>query len=87
MFASMFGPSEDGFADNLTIPEGIEIAEPEPDATDAMSIDAPKGSDEFQDTIRRFLAVAGNGVTIFTPNMPSFTQSINGSLQDVPRLY
>jgi len=27
-FASMFGPSEDGFADNLTIPEGIKIANP-----------------------------------------------------------
>jgi hypothetical protein len=32
MFASMLGPSEDGFADNLTIPEGIEIAEPDLDA-------------------------------------------------------
>lgn len=28
MFASLFGPSEDGFADNLTIPQNIEVKEP-----------------------------------------------------------
>lgn len=71
----MFGPSEDGFADNLTIPEGIEIAEPTPDKTDAMGRDAPKGSDEFQDTVRRAVVVAGNNVTEFTPDMPSLREA------------
>ncbi len=28
MFASMFGPSEDGFADNLMIPADVEVADP-----------------------------------------------------------
>jgi hypothetical protein len=28
MFASLFGPSEDGFADNLIIPQNIEVNEP-----------------------------------------------------------
>lgn len=34
MFTSMFGPSEDGFADNLTIPQNIAVFEPkkEPDS-------------------------------------------------------
>lgn len=44
--ASMLGPSEDGFADNLTIPEGIEIAEPDPNTNGAMRINAPKEIDK-----------------------------------------
>jgi len=71
MFTSMFGPSEDGFADNLTIPEGIEIAEPDQDATDPWGAKTPKGSDEFQDAIRKALTVPGNNSTEFTPAMPS----------------
>lgn len=70
-FASMFGPSEDGFADNLTIPEGIEIAEPESDATDPWGANTPKGSDEFQKAIRKALTVPGDNTTEFTPAIPS----------------
>lgn len=75
MFASMFGPSEDGFADNLTIPEGIEIAEPEPDASAPMDVSTAKRTDELQDSVRKALAVAGGDVTEFTPEMPSLSKA------------
>jgi hypothetical protein len=75
MFASILGPSEDGFADNLTIPEGIEIADPDPDTTDAWGVNTPKGSDELQDLVRKALAVPGNDATVFVPNMPSLRKA------------
>jgi hypothetical protein len=75
MFASMFGSSEDGFADKLTIPEGIEIANPDTDSTDAWSVNTPQGSDEFQDIIRKALAVSGNDATEFAPHMPSLRKA------------
>ena len=75
VFASMFGPSEDGFADDLTIPEGIEIAEPDPDTTDPMGANCPKGSDEFQDTIRKALTVPGNDIIQFVPAIPSLRKA------------
>jgi hypothetical protein len=75
MFASMFGPSEDGFADNLTIPEGIDIAEPDQDATDRWGINASKGSDGFQESIRKALTVSGDSTTEFIPAMPSLRRA------------
>ncbi len=75
MFASMFGPSEDGFADNLTIPEGIEIAEPDQDATDPWGANTPDGSDDFQDAIRRALTAPGDNTPEFTPAMPSLRRA------------
>jgi hypothetical protein len=75
MLASMFGPSEDGFADALTIPEGIEIAEPEPDASDTMNASTAKGTDELQASVRKALAVAGGNATEFTPEMPSLSKA------------
>lgn len=71
MFASMFGPSEDGFADNLAIPEGIEIADPDQDTTDPWGANTSKGSDDFQNSVRRALAAPGTGIPDFTPAMPS----------------
>lgn len=71
MLASMFGPSEDGFADKLTIPEGFEIHEPGPDAGDTMKSNTSDGTDEFQAAIRRALLVPGVDATGFTPEMPS----------------
>lgn len=71
MFASMFGPSEDGFADDLTIPEGIEISEPDRDASDTMAGSSEKGTDELQDIVRKALEVPGGDVAEFTPAMPS----------------
>lgn len=73
MFASMFGPSEDGFADSLTIPEGIEIADP--DATDAWGAHALEGSDALQDIVRKALAAPGNDATVFAPTMPSLRKA------------
>lgn len=75
MFASMFGPIEDGFADNLTIPEGIEIAEPHQDATDPWGAKTPRGSDEFQEAIRQAFSVPGDNTTEFIPAMPSLRQA------------
>ncbi len=75
MFASMFGPSEDGFADNLTIPEGIEIADPDQDTTDPWNATPPTGGDEFQDAVRKALAVPGNGTPGLAPAMPSLRRA------------
>ena len=75
MFASMFGPSEDGFADNLKIPEGIEIAEPGPDTSDTMGVSTAEETDELQDSVRKALAVPGGDVAEFTPEMPSLSKA------------
>jgi hypothetical protein len=75
MFASMFGPSEDGFADNLTIPDDIEIAEPDQDSTDPWSANKPMGSDGFQDAVRKALIVQGDNTIEFTPAMPSLRKA------------
>ena len=75
MVASMFGPSEDGFADNLTIPEDIEIAEPNQDTSGTMNVTIAKGTDELQDIVRKALSVPGGDVTEFTPEMPSFRRA------------
>lgn len=72
MLASLLGPSEDGFADNLTIPDGIEIAEPETDVTDSEPLE---GSDEFQEAVRKALNVPGNNTTEFIPSMPSLRKA------------
>jgi hypothetical protein len=83
MFASLFGPSEDGFADNLMIPEGIEIAEPDRDVTDSWGANVPKGSDEFQESIRRALTVTGDNKPNFIPAIPS----LRGASTDHPKTF
>lgn len=75
IIASMFGPSEDGFADNLLIPHGIEIAEPEPEASITSDMSNVTGTDELQASVRKALAVAGGDVTEFTPEMPSLRKA------------
>ena len=75
MFAFMFGPSEDGFADNLTIPEGIEIADPDPDATDVLRVNTLKGGDKLQDVVLSALAAPGNDATEFAPKLPSLRKA------------
>ena len=82
MFATMFGPSEDGFADNLTIPEGIEIAEPDPDASDTMDVSSIQGTDELQSIVRKGLAVPGDDVAEFTPSMPSLRKAATDHAKD-----
>jgi hypothetical protein len=75
MFSSMFGPSEDGFADNLTIPEGIEIAEPDEDSGSPMEVSTGKGADELQDMVREALAKPGSDEVEFTPDMSSLRKA------------
>ena len=75
LFAAMLGPSEDGFADHLTIPEGIEIAEPVQDAADPWQANAPQGTDAFQDRIRQALTIPGDDTPAFTPAMPSLRRA------------
>ena len=75
MFAPMFGPSEDGFADNLRIPEGIDIAEPDQDANGALNATLANGTDELQEIVRKALAVPGGDVEEFTPDMPSLRRA------------
>lgn len=74
-FASMFGPSEDGFADNLTIPEGIEIAEPDSDTSGILDGEPAEGTDAFQDMVRKVLAVPGGDIVEFSPDMPSLSKA------------
>ncbi len=74
-FATMFGPSDDGFADNLKIPEGIEIAEPEQDASEDGETTALGGTDELQDAVRKALTIPGNGKAELTPHMPSLRKA------------
>lgn len=66
---------EDGFADTLVIPEGIEIAEPVPDPADVRNVDAPAGGDPWQDMVRLVLAVPGNDAEAFVPAMPSLREA------------
>ncbi len=47
----MFGPSEDGFADDLTIPKNIEISEPIQNSTDSWLLKASESRDAFQTAI------------------------------------
>ena len=54
-FLCLFGPSEDGFADNLTIPDGLEISEPRTETGPAP--DAPP--DAFQKALLAALEIAG----------------------------
>jgi len=75
MFAAMFGPSEDCFADNLTIPEGIEIDEPEQDASGPVDEGTIKETDEFQESVRKALTIPGNGIMELTPSMPSLRKA------------
>ncbi len=74
--AAMMGPSEDGFADNLTIPDDIEIAEPEPGTTDRWDANRwSSGSDSFQDSVRTALTKPGNDETEVVPSMPSLRKA------------
>ncbi|MBL9182798.1 MAG: hypothetical protein JNN17_11710 [Verrucomicrobiaceae bacterium] len=74
-FSTMFGPSEDGFADSLKIPEGIVIAEPERDASEDGEATAMGGTDELQDAVRKALTVPGNDKAELTPDMPSLRKA------------
>jgi hypothetical protein len=71
--ATMFDP--DGFADNLKIPEGIEVAEPEQDASEDSEAVALGGTDALQDAVRKALTIPGNDKAEITPDMPSLRKA------------
>lgn len=82
MFATMFGPSEDGFADHLTIPTGIALAEPEKDASSEDTVGSTKGTDAMQDAVHQALTIAGGEDATFAPAMPLLRRAatIHGQL-------
>lgn len=75
LISSFFGPSEDGFADHLTIPEGIEIAEPENDAAGEWSDADSKPTDAMQLAVKAALRVPGGSDPSFAPSMPSLRRA------------
>jgi hypothetical protein len=75
MFAfanAFFGPSEDGFADNLEVPAGVTVSDPlewPPESRDSV--------DEFQDAVLNALQMPGDGGETFTANLGSLVHVRN----------
>lgn len=78
-----FGPSEDHFADNLGIPAGIEISNPEPDADTQRASVSPAPVDSFQSAIRTALAAPGCDDPTFIPSMPSLRRASTEHSKDI----
>lgn len=72
---SVFGPSEDHFADNLTIPEGIEIAVPVPDSSGQHHNTQIEGTDDMQIAVKRALESPGGTDPSFLPSLPSLREA------------
>ncbi len=72
---SFFGPSEDHFADHLTIPDDIEISEPEPEAERPPASGSPETVDAYQSAIRAALAVPGDDDPVIVPAIPSLRRA------------
>ena len=66
-FGTMFGPSEDGFADNLMIPAGLEISAPLPENQPAPGAAA----DTLQAALLAALEAAGDDDAKITASAPS----------------
>jgi len=82
MFVSMLGPSEDGFANNLTIPEDINIAEPTEEIPAAPG--APE--DAFQAELLNTLELDGNYDTSITADISSLV-TLHQKNPDILRRY
>lgn len=80
MFASMFGPIEDGFADNLAIPEGIVAGEPERELAAPVDAAKPMTGDPMREAVRKALAVPGTDDPQFAPNLPSLRRASTAHL-------
>ena len=69
---AMLGPSEDGFADNLSLPAGVELAEPrsrnEPGITD-VNLESGNLTDPFQDALMASLETPAQGDSTLTANV------------------
>jgi hypothetical protein len=72
---SFFGPSEDHFADNLTIPEGIDIAEPVTDTAGEWSSTTSTGTDAMQLAVHAALTKPGGSNPAIAPSMPSLRRA------------
>lgn len=70
MFASMFGPSEDGFADELTIPSDIQVADPTKDLDAQLSGE----QDSFQTAVLAALRAPGGGDATVSGNIPALVR-------------
>ncbi len=65
MFSSMFGPSEDGFADNLTIPANVELTEP----LSELNTSPGEEEDAFQQSLLVSLSTPGNNDPTITADV------------------
>ncbi|MCM8534521.1 MAG: hypothetical protein NE334_01150 [Lentisphaeraceae bacterium] len=70
-FATLFGPSEDGFADDLELPQDIILALPKPEVRDNYDTKSSNTVDQMQKAIREALQTEGNSDTTILPNIPS----------------
>ncbi|MBN1343422.1 MAG: hypothetical protein JXQ73_12115 [Phycisphaerae bacterium] len=81
IFASMMGPSEDGFADDLIMPNNLELAEPE--AFDAE----PNGArDAFQQSLLAALSTAGGDDPTITADVAMLVR-VHQNAPEVLRRY
>jgi hypothetical protein len=69
---SMFGPSEDGFADGLSIPAGIDIAEPRAESFGEAPVS--QGADAFQQTLMAALKTPAQGDATVQAELPSWVR-------------
>ena len=76
MMTSFMGPSEDGFAKNLTIPKNIEISEPEKyhDDLQDQGIPTPSSKDGFQCQLMNALRNRGNNDPTVIANVSSLAR-------------
>ncbi len=82
MFDSVFGPSEDGFADNLTIPDNIEIAEP----LDWGEESRGGPEDAFQSRLLVALEKPGDEDPSITADLPSLAK-LHKNAPDILKRY
>lgn len=75
LFQSFFGPSEDHFADNLTIPADIGIAEPVSDPAGQWTDSKTTGTDAMQDAVKVALRVPGGNDPSFAASLPSLRRA------------
>ena len=82
LVVSVFGPSEDGFADNLRIPENIKPSEPQSELRPS-----PGGpEDTFQATLLAALKTPGSGDSSITATVNSLV-TLRKTAPDVLRRY
>lgn len=75
LMQSLFGPSDDHFADGLTIPEGIEISEPARDPSGKWSDSEAVGTDMMQTAVKAALEVPGGSDSSFTASLPALRRA------------